>query len=221
MLPVKQSSGLSARPDLIAVPVDASTWRPIYSKAVAIEIESCNEVEVHPDQVAHNWVKESVRDFAEVHTWTWDRCFNRLREIYEKAGIDRGKVKIFSVKCIEAREKSGKKRETEIKRGASKQVPETGLGNAQSLQVAATATVIREEEEGAAEEEKQEIVRKFKASDGYEYIVVLSDSEAKKFDKFCTGKRIVIKVEGSAIKCVDRATGASAALSPSSLSRAS
>jgi DNA-binding MarR family transcriptional regulator/energy-coupling factor transporter ATP-binding protein EcfA2 len=221
VLPVKQSSGLSARPDLIAVPVDASTWRPIYSKAVAIEIESCNEVEVHPDQVAHNWVKESVRDFAEVHAWTWDRCFNRLREIYEKAGIDRGKVKIFSVKCIEAREKSGKKRETEIKRGASKQVPETGLGNAQSLQVVASATVIREEEEGAAEEEKQEIVRKFKASDGYEYIVVLSDSEAKKFDKFCTGKRIVIKVEGSAIKCVDRATGASAALSPSSLSRAS
>ena len=221
VLPVKQSSGLSARPDLIAVPVDASTWRPIYSKAVAIEIESCNEVEVHPDQVVHNWVKESVREFAEVHAWTWDRCFNRLREIYEKASIDRGKVKIFSVKCIEAREKSGKKRETEIKRGASKQVPETGLSNAQSLQVAASATVIREEEEGAAEEEKQEIVRKFKASDGYEYIVVLSDSEAKKFDKFCTGKRIVIKVEGSAIKCVDRATGASVALSPSSLSRAS
>jgi DNA helicase HerA-like ATPase len=221
VLPVKQSSGLSAKPDLIAVPVDASTWRPIYSKAVAIEVESCNEVEVHPDQVAHNWVKESVKDFAEVHTWTWDKCFNRLREIYEKASIDRGKVKIFSVKCIEAREKSGKKRETEIKRGASKQAPETGLGNAQSLQVAATATVIREEEEGGAEEEKQEIVRRFKASDGYEYIAVLSDSEAKKFDKFCTGKRIVIKVEGSAIKCVDRATGASAALSPSSLSRAS
>jgi DNA helicase HerA-like ATPase len=221
VVPAKQDPGLRAKPDLIAIPVDLSTMRPLYSKAIAIEVESCNEVEVHPEQVAHNWVKESVRDFAEVHAWTWDRCFNRLREIYEKASIDRGKVKIFSVKCIEAREKSGKKRGTEIKRGASKQVPETGLSNAQSLQVAASATVIREEEEGAAEEEKQEIVRKFKASDGYEYIVVLSDSEAKKFDKFCTGKRIVIKVEGSAIKCVDRSTGASAALSPSSLSRAS
>jgi len=96
--PVRQDPGLAARPDLVAVPVDRSTWRPVYSKAVAVEVESCNEVETHPEQVARNWVKGSVRDFAEVHTWTWDRCYERLREIYEKAGVDRAKVKIFKAK---------------------------------------------------------------------------------------------------------------------------
>jgi DNA-binding MarR family transcriptional regulator len=96
--PVRQDPGLSSRPDLVAVPVDKSTWRPIYSKAIAVEVESCNEVETHPEQVAHNWVKESVKDFAEVHTWTWDACLNKLKQIYEKANVDKAKVKIFSTK---------------------------------------------------------------------------------------------------------------------------
>jgi hypothetical protein len=96
--PVRQDPGLSSRPDLVAVPVDKSTWRPIYSKAIAVEVESCNEVETHPEQVAHNWVKESVKDFAEVHTWTWDTCLDKLKQVYEKAGVDKAKVKIFSAK---------------------------------------------------------------------------------------------------------------------------
>jgi hypothetical protein len=49
-------------------------------------------------KVAHNWVKESVKDFAEVHTWTWDTCFDKLKQIYEKANVDKAKVKIFSTK---------------------------------------------------------------------------------------------------------------------------
>jgi DNA-binding MarR family transcriptional regulator len=96
--PVRQDPGLSSRPDLVAVPVDKSTWRPVYSKAIAVEVESCNEVETHPEQVAHNWVKESVKDFAEVHTWTWDACLNKLKQIYEKANVDKAKVRIFSTK---------------------------------------------------------------------------------------------------------------------------
>jgi DNA helicase HerA-like ATPase/DNA-binding MarR family transcriptional regulator len=99
VVPARQNPALSSRPDLVAIPVDRSTWRPLYSKAVAIEVESCNEVETHPEQVARNWVKESTRDFAEVHTWTWDRCFDRLREIYEKAGVDKARVKVFSAKA--------------------------------------------------------------------------------------------------------------------------
>jgi hypothetical protein len=43
-------------------------------------------------------VKESVRDFAEVHTWTWEECFERLRRVYEGAGVDRTKVKVFKVR---------------------------------------------------------------------------------------------------------------------------
>jgi DNA-binding MarR family transcriptional regulator len=98
--PVRQDPGLSSRPDLVAVPVDKSTWRPVYSKAIAVEVESCNEVETHPEQVAHNWVKESVKDFAEVHTWIWGTCFDKLRQVYEKAGVDKAKAKIFSAKPV-------------------------------------------------------------------------------------------------------------------------
>ena len=32
--PVRQGPGLPSKPDLVAVPVDRSTWRPIYSKAM-------------------------------------------------------------------------------------------------------------------------------------------------------------------------------------------
>jgi DNA helicase HerA-like ATPase/DNA-binding transcriptional ArsR family regulator len=93
--PARQGPDLPARPDLVAVPVDRATWRPLYSRAIAIEVESCNEVGVHPEQVVRNWVKESVRDFAEVHAWTWEECFERLRRLYEGAGVDRTKVKVF------------------------------------------------------------------------------------------------------------------------------
>ncbi|MEM1628852.1 MAG: hypothetical protein QXP02_02575 [Desulfurococcaceae archaeon] len=103
-MPAKQDSSLRARPDLVAVPVDKSTWRPLYSNAVAIEVESCNELETHPENVVHNWLKESVKDFAEVHSWTDEKCFEKLRQLYEKHGEVHGKVKIFSVRI----EKPGK-----------------------------------------------------------------------------------------------------------------
>jgi len=38
-------------------------------------------------------VKESVKDFAEVHTWIWQHCFDKLKQVYEKAGVDKAKVK--------------------------------------------------------------------------------------------------------------------------------
>ncbi|MEM2288939.1 MAG: ATP-binding protein, partial [Sulfolobales archaeon] len=104
VLPVKQDSSLRARPDLVAVPIDKSTWRPLYSSAVAVEIESCNELETHPEQVVRNWIKESVKDFAEVHSWTSEECFEKLRQLYERHGEVHGKVKIFPVRV----EKPGK-----------------------------------------------------------------------------------------------------------------
>ncbi len=99
VVPVKQDALLKARPDLVAVPIDRAAWRPLYSKAVAVEVESCNEVETHPEQVLRNWVKESVRDFKEVHTWTSEECFGRLRELYEGQPREvKDRVKVFSVK---------------------------------------------------------------------------------------------------------------------------
>jgi DNA-binding transcriptional ArsR family regulator len=78
---VKQDPAIGAKPDLVAIPVDRATHRPMYSGAVAVEVESCVEVQNHPDQVARNMLKESVRDFAEVHVWVPERCAGRVREI--------------------------------------------------------------------------------------------------------------------------------------------
>ncbi|MEM4592358.1 MAG: hypothetical protein QW196_03065, partial [Sulfolobales archaeon] len=64
-LPAKQNPQLKFRPDIVAIPVDRATWRPKYSEAIAVEVESCNELETHPEHVVHNWLKESVKDFKE------------------------------------------------------------------------------------------------------------------------------------------------------------
>ncbi|MEM1842239.1 MAG: ATP-binding protein [Ignisphaera sp.] len=98
VLPVKQDSSLRARPDLVAVPVDKSTWRPLYSSAIAIEIESCNELETHPEHVVHNWLKESVKDFKEIHSWSSEKCFEKLKQLYEKHPDVHDKAKVFSIK---------------------------------------------------------------------------------------------------------------------------
>jgi hypothetical protein len=89
--------------------------------------------------------------------------------------------------------------------------------------VEASATPIYEEEEEAGEMQGvQGIVRRFKASDGSEYIVAFdSEDEARKFDRFCTSKSVAIKVENNIIRCIDRATKASVTIKPSSLLRAS
>jgi hypothetical protein len=118
VVPAKQDPGLRAKPDLIAIPVDPSTMRPLYSKAIAVEVESCNEVEVHPEQVAHNWVKESVKDFAEVHTWTWGRCFNKLQEIYSRSSADKSRVSIFAARWPEPKPGEGEPRKGAEKEGA-------------------------------------------------------------------------------------------------------
>ena len=49
--PAKQSPNLESRPDLVAIPIDRATLRPEYDRAIAIEIESCNEISTHPEQV--------------------------------------------------------------------------------------------------------------------------------------------------------------------------
>jgi len=176
--PARQDPGLSSKPDLVAVPVDKSTWRPIYSKSIAVEVESCNEIETHPEQVARNWVKESVRDFAEIHTWTWDSCFEKLKLVYEKAGVDRGKVKIFSVKTVE------KPAET-----VALTQPAQRIGPA-------TPTLIN-----------KQVARVFRASDGRSYRAVFSsERDLNLFDKVCREgfSTISVSVEESAVECRPR-----------------
>ena len=94
-----------ARPDLVAIPLDAN-FKPHYSRSVAVEIESCNELSVHPEQVVHNWRKESVKDFSEVHSWTYAECFDKLQELYNQlSDEEKKKVKIFALKVKKQEQK--------------------------------------------------------------------------------------------------------------------
>ncbi len=97
----RQDPELKAKPDIVAIivatPVDKSTWRPMYSRAVAVEVESCTEIETHPDQVVRNLTKPSVKDFTEVHVWVSNECKGRLEELIAKANIETN-VKIVAVK---------------------------------------------------------------------------------------------------------------------------
>ncbi|BDC18226.1 DUF87 domain-containing protein [Acidianus sp. HS-5] len=102
---VKQTPDLAARPDLVAIPLDQNyTLR--YDQTIAIEIESCNEINVHPEQVVRNWRKESVRDFAEVHSWTYEECFSKLQELYNQlSDEEKKKVKIYALKVKKTEQK--------------------------------------------------------------------------------------------------------------------
>jgi len=99
------------RPDFVALNYDKTTLRPDYSNIVIIEIESPNELDVHPEQVRKNMQKylsldERTRSvIREVHIWTSEEKFAKLKEIYDSFTNDNSipadykqKVKIFSVK---------------------------------------------------------------------------------------------------------------------------
>jgi Cdc6-like AAA superfamily ATPase len=113
--PAKQDQNLTSRPDLIAIPIDKASLRPIYDKAIAIEIESCNEISTHPEQVVRNWRKESVKDFAEVHSWTYEECFDKLQQLYNQlSDEEKNKVKIFSIKLKKEIEQKSEKEQKKV-----------------------------------------------------------------------------------------------------------
>ncbi|BBL48341.1 ATP-binding protein [Metallosphaera sedula] len=124
--PAKQTSDLTARPDLVAIPFTNSTLN--YDKAVAIEIESCNELSVHPEQVVHNWRKESVKDFVEVHSWTYEECYDKLQQLYGQLSDEEKKIiKIFSFKVRQENQKTEPKEQKA--EAAQKKAEETGEFN--------------------------------------------------------------------------------------------
>jgi len=116
------------RPDFVALNYDKTTLRPDYSNITIIEIESPNEVEVHPEQVRKNMQKYLSLDertkgvIREVHLWTSEEKFVKLKEIYDSFMNDNSipadykqRVKIFSVKIKEKEEeaKNGKDEKTQ------------------------------------------------------------------------------------------------------------
>nr|WP_011225196.1 ATP-binding protein [Sulfolobus islandicus]CAG38235.1 putative TraG protein [Sulfolobus islandicus] len=132
------------RPDLVAFPFDKSTYRPQYSKAIAIEIESPNELGAHPEQVRRNMQKylPIAALFEEIHFWTSEEAYEKLKEIYNIFVKDttipddyKKKVKIFAVKLKQKPlEQSAQKEQ--------KQEQKTGEFNAQ--QKREITTVINE-----------------------------------------------------------------------------
>jgi uncharacterized membrane protein len=101
------------RPDLVVFPYDRSTFRPKYTEAVAVEIESPNELETHPEQVRRNMQKylPIANMFKEVHLWTSEEAFPKLKQIYDSFLADpsvpqdyKTKVKVLSVKVSQRRQ---------------------------------------------------------------------------------------------------------------------
>ena len=111
------------RPDLVVFPYDRSTFRPNYEDAIALEIESPNEVSVHPEQVKKNMVKYmQIKDlFKEIHVWTSEDMFPKLKEIYDSFLSDNSisadykqKVKIFSIKLKKEIEQQSKEEQKKV-----------------------------------------------------------------------------------------------------------
>jgi DNA helicase HerA-like ATPase len=118
------------RPDFVALTYDKTTLRPNYSNIIIIEIESPNEVDVHPEQVKRNMQKYLSLDertksiIREIHIWTSEEKFDKLKQIHDSFLADnsipqeyKAKVKIFSVKIkkkeIEQKPKEEQKTEAE------------------------------------------------------------------------------------------------------------
>ncbi|WP_016731335.1 type IV secretory system conjugative DNA transfer family protein [Saccharolobus islandicus] len=95
------------RPDFVAIKYEKNTFKPDYNNVIAVEIESPNEVEVHPEQVKKNMIKYMpIKElFKEIQIWTSEEKFDKLKEIYNSFMNDNSipqeykqKVKIFAVK---------------------------------------------------------------------------------------------------------------------------
>ncbi|OWJ55599.1 helicase HerA domain-containing protein [Pyrodictium delaneyi] len=94
--PARQDPGLSAKPDLVAIPFDKAGLALKYSGAVAVEIESCNEVSTHPEQVARNIEKHGSTPFVEVHLWFPKKCLAEMQRPFGAARKPKP-VKLFPV----------------------------------------------------------------------------------------------------------------------------
>lgn len=106
------------RPDYIILSYDKTTLRPNYSNLIIVEIESPNEISTHQEQVRRNMQKYlSLPDLvkariAEIHFYTSEDAFDKLKQIYEEFLKDssipneyKEKVKVFSVEIREKEER--------------------------------------------------------------------------------------------------------------------
>ncbi len=143
VVPARQDPSLAAKPDLVAIPFDRSTLSLRYSEAVAVEVESCNEVETHPEQVARNVEKHASTPFREVHVWFPKRCIDALQRALSAAR----KPKPLKLYPVRFREQSTVEEEEEPSR------PEAG-----GEEAAPTPETLAAGKAGGAEETTAETV---------------------------------------------------------------
>ena len=115
-VPARQAG--PASPDLVAVPFDRAQLRLRYGEAVAVEIESCNELETHPEQVARNLVKawelHQQGVVKRVDFWTAEQCRNRLESILEEAARqNKIPAEAYQIHTVELREKKQARQQEE------------------------------------------------------------------------------------------------------------
>jgi DNA helicase HerA-like ATPase len=111
------------RPDFVGFPYDRETLRPRYDEAIAVEIESPNELSTHSEQVKHNMLKYlNITDlFKEIRLYTDENAFEKLKKIYDEFMADtnisteyKQKVKIFSVKIKQKVEQKPKEEQKKV-----------------------------------------------------------------------------------------------------------
>ena len=132
VVPGKQEGDV--RPDFVAFPYDRATLRPKYDEAIAVEIESPNELTVHQEQVKRNMLKYmNLGVFKEVRVYTSEDEFHKLKKVYEEFLADntvpedyKKRVKIFPVKIVKesgeeegGEEKEGQEETTPVAQGQS------------------------------------------------------------------------------------------------------
>lgn len=136
------------RPDLVAFVIDRSTFRPHYDRAIAIEIESPNEVDVHSEQIRKDMQKYILISplFKEIHIWTSENKFSKLKNIYDSFLQDniipndyKQKVKIFSIKIKEKLEQKPKEEQKVQKETGEFTAQETKAVQSESKPTANTA----------------------------------------------------------------------------------
>nr|WP_012548812.1 DUF87 domain-containing protein [Acidianus hospitalis]ACI15704.1 putative VirD/TraG-like protein [Acidianus hospitalis W1] len=134
------------RPDFVAFPYDRETLRPRYDEAIAVEIESPNELSTHPEQVKHNMLKYlNITDlFKEIRLYTDENAFEKLKKIYDEFMADtnisteyKQKVKIFSVKI---------KQKVKQEAPKEKKVEETGEFNGKESEEPESISNIKQQE---------------------------------------------------------------------------
>ena len=126
-VPARQAG--PASPDLVAVPFDRAQLRLRYSEAIAVEVESCNELETHPEQVARNLVKawELIRQetIRRVDFWTPSECQKKLERILEEAARQNNiPRKAYQVHTAELHKKPEPRHEIEKAQQQKQEKPE-------------------------------------------------------------------------------------------------